>query len=96
MNRRTYQRLGARSRNSWSELTALWKGILTVGEAKRRKASPPSTVERTSRWFNRLINLYPRPLRVYVRFNLQLMFWMLVLFAGLVLIAVVSSHLRAR
>ena len=38
-----------------SELTGDSTGTRTVGEAKRRKATPPSTVERVSRWFNRPI-----------------------------------------
>jgi hypothetical protein len=62
-----------------------------MGEAKRRKSAPPSTAQKVERWLNQLINLYPRPLRGYVRFNLQLMFWTLVLFAALVLFAVVYS-----
>jgi hypothetical protein len=62
-----------------------------MGEAERRKSVPPSTAQKVERWFNRLINLYPRPLRGFVRFNLQLMFWALVLSAALVLFAVVYS-----
>jgi hypothetical protein len=67
-----------------------------MGEAKRRKSAPPSVAERVERWFNRLINLYPRPLGGYIRLNLQLLFWMLVLFAGLVLVGGVYSIFHGR
>ncbi len=67
------------------------EGQLELGEAKRRKSSPPTPMEVARRWTNRVLDAYPRPLRPYVRLSLQLFAAMLILFAGLLIVAALVS-----
>ena len=58
-----------------------------MGEAKRRGSAPPTAIELARRWTNRMLDVYPRPMRAYVRLSLQLIAAIVLLSAGLLIVA---------
>lgn len=83
----------------WSPRPRGYTCVAVIHAVSRKHLTPEqtwqaATVDGRNSWINRLIKIHPRPLRGYVRFNLQLTFWMLVLFGAVVLIAVFYSLVK--
>ena len=54
-----------------------------MGEAKHRRSKPPTAWEMADRFTKYFVELYPRPLRGYVRFSLKLIAGTALVFAFL-------------
>ena len=65
-----------------------------MGEAKRRGSARPTAIELARGWTNRVLDLYPRPIRPYVRLSLQLSAAIVVLMVGLLIVAGLVNFLE--
>lgn len=65
-----------------------------MGEAKRRGSRPPTAIELARRWTNRLLAVYPRPIRGYTRLSLQFILAIALLAVGLLLVTGLVSFIE--
>jgi hypothetical protein len=68
--------------------------LRAMGEARRRHNKTPSLLDKVRRRANRLLNMYPKPLRQFVAVELQLTLMLGVLLAVLLIAAVAVGILR--
>jgi hypothetical protein len=65
-----------------------------VGEARRHGSEHPTEFELARRWTNRLLDMYPQPIRGYLRLSLQLIAAFVLLAGGLLIVAGLVSFIE--